>query len=106
MDRAFTLLKTSQILLRNHDIFFRGFDYCEQLLLLSIGNSEFVETLFELVAQGLPFALGDLEVLVRLFHRASGIYLGTAGGLAHNRGNLKFKSCFGHPVSCFLDSRI
>src|SRR5437667_358395 len=93
-------------LLRNDYIFLRAFDYREQLLLLSTRNFELVETFFEFIPHRLPFALGDLEVLVRFFHGAPRVHLWTTGSLAHNRGHLKFKSRFWHTLPCFLDSRI
>ena len=55
----------------------------EQFFLFSLRHLELIEALFKLVAERLPLAFSDVEMLVRFLHRTSGVDLRTAGSLAY-----------------------
>ena len=44
-----------------------------QLRLFCLGHSELVQRLLEIVEEGIPLAGGDLQLLMRIAHRAAGV---------------------------------
>jgi hypothetical protein len=73
--------------LANYSVAVGAVDDCFQLRLLGSGYAEFVECLLKIIHERLPFLGRDVEGFVRLEHRASSIFLRTAGSPADHFGN-------------------
>src|SRR5437773_2323497 len=71
----------------NYDVAVGAVDDCLQLRLLRGRYAEFVECLLQVVHERLPFFWRDVQLLVRLTHRAPGIFLRAATGPADHFGN-------------------
>ncbi len=75
-----------------HDVFFGAFDDGEELGLFALGHFELVERLLEIVEEGVPFWRCDIQMGVRVVHRAAGIALGASGGCADLLGHQVFEA--------------
>src|SRR6185503_13979883 len=84
-------LRRARRLLRDDDVALRRADDREQLVLLSLRYFEFIERRNEVVHHRIPLALGDVEVLVCLFHRTTGVHLRAAGDLPDEGGDVKLQ---------------
>ena len=72
----------SGYLFANHDVAIGAVNDCFQPRLFRSGYFEFVECLLKIVHERFPFLGRDVQVLMRLTHRASGIFLRAACGPA------------------------
>ncbi len=59
---------------------------------LRFGHIEFRHLVIEVLAEGSPLILGDLEVFVRVAHGTAGIVLGAARGPANLLGHVVFEA--------------
>ena len=71
----------------NYDVAVGAVDDCFQLRLLRSGHAELVECLLKIIHERLPFFGRDVQVLMRLTHRASGVFLWAAARPANHFGN-------------------
>ena len=60
---------------------------CQDFLSLGGGDPEFVEGLLQVVEKCRPFAGGDVQVDVRIAHRATGVFLRATCGPAELFGD-------------------
>lgn len=58
------------------DIILGAFHDRKQFLALRLGYIEFRHRVVEILAEGRPLTLGDLEMFVRFTHRATSIFCG------------------------------
>ena len=86
----------------NYDVTIGAVDDCLQLRLLRRRYAEFVERLLKIIHERIPFFGRDVQVLVRLTHRASSIFLRTATGPADHLGNEIFEASRRHLVMRFV----
>jgi hypothetical protein len=71
----------------NYDVTVGAVDNCFQFLLFRTGYAKLVECLLKIVHERIPFFGRDVQMLMRLTHRASGIFLRAAARPADHFGN-------------------
>src|SRR5262249_31722362 len=74
--------------------------------LLRIGHIEFRHRVIEVLAEGGPLILGDLEMFVGLKHGTARIVLGTTRGPTDHLGHVGFEARCADPVMCFVNGRV
>src|SRR6266404_7250602 len=90
----------------DNDIAIRAIDDLLQFRLLGDGNFKLVERLLEVIHECLPLFGRDVQVLMRLTHRASGIFLWAAARPADHFGNEILEARWRHLVVGFVHGRI
>src|SRR2546430_1788797 len=78
--------------LANYNVAVGAVDDCLQLRLLRGRYAELVECLLKVIHERLPFFGRDVQVLVRLAHRAPSIFLRSAARPAHHLSNEIFEA--------------
>lgn len=73
---------------------------------LRLGDIELAKGVLEVLAEGGPLSLGDLEVLVRLAHGPAGIFLGTTRGPAHHLRHQVLESRLADAAVGLIDPRV
>src|SRR5439155_15392686 len=86
----------------NYDVAVGAVNDCLQLRLLGSGDLELVERLLQVIHERLPFFRRDVQVFVRLTHRASRIFLRAARSPADHFGNEVLKAGWRNLVMRFI----
>src|SRR4030095_8361070 len=92
--------------LAHHDIAIRAIDDLLQFRLLGSGNLKLVECLLNVIHECLPLFGRDVQVLMRLTHRASGVFLWAAARPANHFGNEILEARWWHFVVSFVHGRV
>src|SRR5262249_5679302 len=74
--------------------------------LLRIGHIEFRHRVIEVLAEGGPLILGDLEMFVGLKHGTARIVVGTSRAATDHLGHVVFEARCADPVMCFVNGRV
>src|SRR2546426_3161807 len=88
--------------LANYNVAVGAVDDCLQLRLLRGRYAELVECLLKVIHERLPFFGRDVQVVVRLAHRATSIFLRAASGPADHFGNEILEAGGRNPLMCFV----
>src|SRR5205814_7992916 len=86
----------------NYDVAIRAVDDCLQFRLFRRGYAELVERLLEIIHEGLPLFWRNVHITMRVGHRASGIFLRTAGRHPDHFGDQIFEAGWRNLVVGFI----
>src|SRR5436190_5197108 len=103
---SFGIAGSFRLRFANHDVAVRAVDDYLQLRLLRSRYAELVECLLKVIHERLPFFWRDVQLLVRLTHRAPGIFLRAATGPADHFCNQILKAGGRHLVMRFIHGGI
>src|SRR5258708_14522692 len=89
-----------------HNVLFSAAHDCNQLLLLFGRHLELVQRLVEIGHHGVPLGLGDVQVRIRLLHRAPDVLSRTPRDLTDECRHVEFEARFRDARSRPADGRL